>query len=86
MKNYPEAMQFTGVSIIRLDADLYFANADTFRDALLDATSHAKVIVFDASILTAIDLQVSFGVYACQASHHGFSCLPLRAFAHFWRP
>ncbi len=37
--------------------DLYFANSDVFRDSVLEKAEKNRVVVVDASIITAIDTQ-----------------------------
>ncbi len=56
---YPEAKQVPGLLLYRWDAPLFFANADTFRERILDAVdeAHPKVtwVVVAAEPITDVD-------------------------------
>lgn len=59
IKRYPEATQIPGLIIFRWDAPLFFANADTFRERILDAVDDAKTqtfwVVVAAEPITDVD-------------------------------
>merc|ERR1712060_757773 len=50
---------FKGILIIRLNADLYFANSQAFVDYVQTRSveKKAEVVILDASVITSIDLQ-----------------------------
>lgn len=52
-----DALQFDAVSIVRIDAELYFANTNYFRGHVMRRTRDHHVIVIDCSVVTELDLQ-----------------------------
>jgi high affinity sulfate transporter 1 len=56
---YPEAVQVPGLLLFRWDAPLFFANADTFRERILDAVDEARPrvtwVVVAAEPITDVD-------------------------------
>ena len=54
---YPNAKQVPGLVLLRWDAPIFFVNADTFRDRVLDAARdrEAKWIVIAAEPITDVD-------------------------------
>jgi len=56
---YPEAEKFDDILIFRFDSQLYFANADYFRDTIekhiAERNGSVKHLVIDASAITGID-------------------------------
>ncbi len=59
MSRYPDARQIPGLVLLRWDAPLFFANADTFRervvDAVDDAASRTLWVVIAAEPITDVD-------------------------------
>ena len=58
MTDYPEAAQLPGLVIFRFDSPLFFANANTFRDEVLELAAEdprPKKIVIAAEPITDID-------------------------------
>ena len=57
---YPDARLVPGLVILRWDAPLFFANAEQFRERVLDAVGHApkpvRQIVIAAEPVTSIDV------------------------------
>lgn len=64
---FPDAVQFEDVLMVRFDAQLYFTNANFFRDSLtqlaLDKGEKLKIIILDASSIYEID---SSGLHALE--------------------
>lgn len=60
LKRYPEAVQFAGLVLFRWDAPLFFANAEQFRERVLDAivaaSSRVWWLVVAAEPVTNIDI------------------------------
>jgi high affinity sulfate transporter 1 len=60
LKRYPEALQIPGLVLFRWDAPLFFANAEQFREVVLDAVMAAPVsanwVVVAAEPVTSIDI------------------------------
>jgi high affinity sulfate transporter 1 len=60
MKRYPEARQVPGLVLFRWDAPLFFANAEKFREVVLDAVASAPVparwLIVAAEPVTSIDV------------------------------
>jgi high affinity sulfate transporter 1 len=60
LKRYPEARQFPGLVLFRWDAPLFFANAEQFRERVMDAIAAApspvKWLVVAAEPVTGIDI------------------------------
>jgi high affinity sulfate transporter 1 len=59
IERYPDARQVPGLILFRWDAPLFFANADTFRERILDAVDSAKTptlwVVVAAEPITDVD-------------------------------
>lgn len=59
LKRYPDARQVPGLILFRWDAPLFFANADTFRERILDAVDAAHTptrwVVVAAEPITDVD-------------------------------
>ncbi len=59
IERYPDAKQVPGLLLFRWDAPLFFANADTFRERVLDAVRRAKTpvkwVVVAAEPITDVD-------------------------------
>ncbi len=59
LKSHPDAETFPGLVIIRFDADLFFANATVFAEAVREAVSKAdpkpSVVLLDAESINDID-------------------------------
>jgi high affinity sulfate transporter 1 len=59
LERYPDARQVPGLILFRWDAPLFFANADTFRERILDAVDAAKTptlwVVVAAEPITDVD-------------------------------
>lgn len=60
IERYPESRQTPGVLILRWDAPLFFANAELFRDRILELTQNSKnplrAVVIAAEPVTSIDV------------------------------
>ena len=60
IKRYPEARQIPGLVLFRWDAPLFFANAELFRERVLDAvatsTNPVRWVVVAAEPVTSIDI------------------------------
>jgi len=58
-ERHPEGRQIPGLVLLRFDAPLFFANADRFREAVLDAVDEAeppvRVVVVAAEPITDVD-------------------------------
>jgi SulP family sulfate permease len=69
LARHPEAVTESHVVIVRMDAPLYFANADTFKDLVQDVGLKSRaleVVVVDMYPVNQID---STGVHALEAVH-----------------
>ena len=59
VSTHPDAETFPGLLIIRFDADLFFANANVFADAVHEAVDRGdpkpRVVLFDAESVSDID-------------------------------
>src|SRR5688572_8269312 len=60
LKRYPDAIQYPGLLVFRWDAPLFFANAEQFREQILDAVASApspvEWLVLAAEPVTNIDV------------------------------
>lgn len=60
LKRYPDARQFPGLVLLRWDAPLFFANAEKFREVVLDAVAAAPApvrwFVVAAEPVTSVDV------------------------------
>ena len=63
MVRHPENVPVPGVYIVRLDAPIYYANALTVRDRLVQMLNEAdeplKVVLFDAAVQSGLDITSS---------------------------
>lgn len=59
LKRYPDAKQIPGLCLFRWDAPLFFANAELFRDRVMDALASAEQVrwlVVTAQPVTSVDV------------------------------
>ena len=63
MTRHPENMPVPGVTILRLDAPMYYANALTVRNGVMQMIKEAdqplKAVLFDAAVQDALDITTS---------------------------
>jgi high affinity sulfate transporter 1 len=60
VEEYPESERFSGLVIFRFDAELFFANANVFKESVRDAVDEAdpaaRVVIIDGEMMSEIDL------------------------------
>lgn len=70
IKRFPDAIQYSGMMVVRFDAQLYFGNAtyflDTIKKLVIDHPDRIDIIVLDASSIHDID---SSGIQVLQRLH-----------------
>lgn len=67
IKRVPNARDIPGLVILRMDASLYFANIEYFRDKLFEkiisSETPVKAVIFDASSINDIDASAVSGLF-----------------------
>jgi high affinity sulfate transporter 1 len=75
IKRYPDARQIPGLLLFRWDAPLFFANAEFFRERILDAVAKSPTpvrwLVVAAEPVTSVDVSAGDTVAELDESLHG---------------